>query len=113
MSTPIAAPSTVSTLLKSFGDILLNDAYKAFNPVIGPALADIAANPAVWTNPVTATVKGMAVVAQLAAAVPTLESTAVTGAAQLVGSLWAEIGAQFAAQAATAQAAVGTAVSQV
>lgn len=101
MSTP-SVSTTVSTLLKSFAQILLNDAYKAFNPVVAPALADIAANPAVWDNPMTGAVKGMAVVAQLAAAVPTLESSAVTGASQLVGSIWTEIGAQFAAQAATA-----------
>src|SRR5579863_8727381 len=83
---------TASQVLSQIGSLLAEEAFQAFNPVIGATLADIAANPSEWTNPATAAVKGAAAVANLTAALPTLEGSAVTGAAQLVATLWNAVG---------------------
>jgi hypothetical protein len=81
MATP--APSIFSQL----ASIAENDLFTAVVPVIGSALADIQANPAQWTNPATAIMKGNAFLADLVATLPNLEAISVTQAAQLVSAV--------------------------
>lgn len=99
---------SASDVLKQLGALFAEEAFQAFNPVIGNTLADIAANPAQWTNPATAVIKGAAAVANLAAAVPNLEAEAVTGAAQLVATLWQAVGSKATADVAALLAAPAT-----
>jgi hypothetical protein len=91
----------MADIFEQFGALLGNEAFAAVNAVVSATLTDIQTNPQAWLNPLSGPVKGAAVVAQLAAAVPTLESSGVTSAAQLVAVLWQKLGAQLAAAAPT------------
>lgn len=102
MSTPSTSPSD---FLSQLGDLLGNEVFQTFSPTVGSILQDIQANPAEWTNPATAVIKGTAAVAALTADLPTLQNTAVNGAAQLVGFLWTAVGQHIASQAAASVAA--------
>lgn len=113
MSTP-AAPSA-SDVLTQLGALLGNEVFSTFTPTITSILSDIQANPAEWTNPASAAIKGAAAVATLTAGLPTLENSAVTGAASLVQFLWLGIGQKIAsvgnAAVAAAPAAPATPVA--
>jgi hypothetical protein len=76
--------NSASTIFSQIAELAGNDVFTAVVPVINSALADIEANPAEWTNPVTAIAKGNAFLANLVATLPTIENNAVTGAGQLV-----------------------------
>jgi hypothetical protein len=76
--------------------LFTDDVYKAINPVIASTLADIEANPGLWTNPLTAPIKGAAAVAALLGVVPNIEMSAVHDAAALVAAMWTHVGADLA-----------------
>jgi D-aminopeptidase len=76
--------SSTDTALSQLGELLLNNVVVAAMPVISSALADIAANPAVWTNPASGFLKGTAVLAELQATLPQIENTSTTTLANVV-----------------------------
>lgn len=93
--------TSASTVLSQIAALAGEDIFTNVVPVITSALADIEANPATWTNPATAIIKGNAFLANVLATLPTIESTAVTGAAQLVGAIITGVNAKLVAAAAT------------
>lgn len=90
------------TIFAQVAELLGNDVYQSINPVIASTLADIESNPGAWTNPLTAPLKGAAVVASLMGAVPNLEASAVHDVVTLVGALWTHIGVDLAKVPTTA-----------
>lgn len=94
--------TSASTIFSQLAALAGNDVFTNVVPVIGAALADIEANPSEWTNPVTAIIKGNAFLANLTATLPTIESSAVTGAAQLVGAIVTGLQSKLTASAAAA-----------
>lgn len=100
-----------SDILQQFGALIGNQAFMAVNAVVVSTLNDIQTEPQAWLNPLTGPIKGAAAVAALTAALPTLEGTSVTSAAQLVETLWTELGTKLAA-AAPAPAAQVAAVTK-
>jgi hypothetical protein len=97
--------TSASDVLSQLGELLGNEVFQTFTPTIDSILSDIQANPAEWTNPATAIIKGTAAVTALTANLPTLENTAVNGAASLVQFLWTALGQKIAAAANAAVAA--------
>jgi hypothetical protein len=91
----------MSDIFEQFGALLGNEAFAAVNAVVSATLTDIQSEPQAWLNPLSGPIKGAAVVAQLTAALPTLESSSVTSAAQLVAVLWQKLGADLAKAAPT------------
>jgi hypothetical protein len=93
--------SSTPNLFQQFAAAIGDQAFMAVNQVVTATLTDIQTNPQSWLNPLSAPVKGAAVVAQLAAAVPNLEDNGVASAAQLVEALWTQLGQKLAAAAPT------------
>jgi hypothetical protein len=79
--------STVDTALAQLGQLLLNNAVVQVMPIVSATLTDIENNPAVWTNPASAFLKGVGVLGQLQATLPSIESTSVTTLASVVQAL--------------------------
>jgi hypothetical protein len=102
--------TSTSDIFQQFIAVLGNEAFTSVNGVITSTLNDIQSEPQAWLNPLTAPIKGAAAVAALTAALPTLEGTSVTSAAQLVETLWTELGAKLA-QATPTPAAVAATVT--
>lgn len=94
------------SVLSDLATVIGSDAFNAVAPVITATLADIHANPAVWTNPVTAPVKLIAVQAQLVAALPTAQNSAVVDVTAFLTAFWTKLGADLAAKAAAAKASL-------
>jgi len=92
------------SVLGDIATVVASDGFSEIAPVITAALADIHANPAVWTNPVTAPLKLVKLQADLAAALPNAQNVSVADAAAAVSGLWAKLLADLAAKAAAAQA---------
>lgn len=90
-----------TNILEQFAALIGDQAFMAVNTVVVNTLNDIQTEPQAWLNPLTGPVKGAAAVAALAGALPTLESTSVTSAAQLVETLWSQLGAKLASVAPT------------
>jgi hypothetical protein len=93
--------ASASTIFSQLAALAGEDVFTNVIPVINSALADIEANPATWTNPATAIIKGNAFLANMVATLPTIEASAVTGAAQLVGAIITGLNAKLAATAAS------------
>lgn len=100
--------TSASTIFSQLAALAGEDVFQNVVPVINSALADIEANPATWTNPATAIIKGNAFLANLLATLPTIENTAVTGAAQLVGAVITGLNAKLAATPVTVAGAAAT-----
>jgi hypothetical protein len=79
--------TSTDTALAQLGELLLNNAVVAALPVVNSTLADIAANPAVWTNPASGFLKGTAALAALQATLPQIESTSTTTLANVVQAI--------------------------
>lgn len=111
---PLQTEQTMTTLTASqvFSQLAAlagQDVFQNVLPVVTSALADIEANPQTWVNPASAILKGNAFLVNIMATLPTMESTAVTGAAQLVGAIVTSLNAKLVAAAGTTTAtAVGT-----
>lgn len=97
--------------LSDVATVIGSDAFNVVAPIITSTLADIHANPAVWTNPVSAPVKLVAVQAQLVAALPSAQNTTVMDISALLIAVWTKLGADLAAKAAAAQASLATATA--
>ena len=95
--------------LSDIATVIGSDAFNVVAPIITGTLVDIHANPAVWTNPVSAPVKLMSVQAQLIAALPTMQNIGVMDVSALLIALWTKVGADLAAKAAAAQASLNPA----
>jgi hypothetical protein len=99
---------TASQVFSQLAALAEQDVFTNALPVISSALSDIQANPASWTNPATAILKGNAFLANLTATLPTIENSAVMGAAQLVGAIVTSLNAKLvAAQGSVTAASVG------
>ena len=84
------------------------DVFTNAVPVINSTLANIQANPAQWTNPLSAGLLANKFLVDLTATLPTLENSAVSGAAQLVGAILTAVNAKLTAAAgAVTPASVG------
>src|SRR5271167_612054 len=106
--TTLTASQVFTQLAQLAGQDVLQNAL----PVITSTLADIEANPQTWVNPASAILKGNAFLTSLLATLPTIEGTAVTGAAQLVGALITSLNAKLvAASGTTTPAAVGSEIA--
>ena len=93
--------SSASQIFSQLAALAGEDVFTNVVPVINSALADIEANPQTWVNPATAIIKGNAFFANVLATLPTIEGSAVTGAAQLVGAIVTGLNAKLAAAAAS------------
>lgn len=96
---------TASEVFSQLAALAGQDVFTNVVPLISATLADIEANPASWVNPATAIIKGNQFLANLTATLPTIETSAVTGAAQLVGAIITGLNAKLAAAATSVTAA--------
>ena len=107
--TTLSASQVFSQLATLAGEDVFTNAV----PVISATLSSIEANPAQWTNPLSAALLANSFLAQLTATLPAMEQSAVTGAAQLVGAVLTAVNAKLTAAAATVTpVSVGTEVGQ-
>lgn len=104
---------TTSQVFSQLAILVGEDVFTNAVPVINATLANIAANPAQWTNPLSAALLANSFLAQLTATLPVMEQSAVTGAARLVGAVLTAVNAKLTAAAATVTpVSVGTEVGQ-
>jgi len=93
---------TASQVFSQLAALAGQDIFQNVLPVVTSALADIEANPQAWVNPASAILKGNAFLVNVMATLPTMESQAVTGAAQLVGAIVTALNSKLVAAAGTA-----------
>jgi CO dehydrogenase/acetyl-CoA synthase delta subunit len=102
---------TASEVFSQLAALAEQDIFVNALPVINTTLANIQANPAQWTNPLSASLLANKFLVDLTATLPSLENTAVSGAATLVGALLTAINAKLIASSGSVTAAgVGTAI---
>jgi len=92
---------TASQVFTQLAELAGQDVFQNVLPIVTSTLADIEANPQTWVNPASAILKGNAFLVNIMATLPTMESTAVTGAAQLVGAIITAVNAKLVAAAGT------------
>jgi hypothetical protein len=92
---------TASEVFAQLAALAEQDVFVNVIPVINSTLANIQANPAQWTNPLSASLLANQFLVNLTATLPTLESSAVSGAASVVQSILTTVNAKLVAAAGT------------
>ena len=111
MSTPAPAVSA-SQVFQEIVALLANDVFTNALPIITQALTTVSANPQEVLNPLNSGLFVGKFIADLAATLPTIESSAITGAAQIANALLSGVSAKVStAAAATSPAAVGAQIA--
>lgn len=98
----------MSSVLGDLAIVVASDGFTALAPVITAALADIHANPASWTNPISAPLKVIKLQADLAGALPAAQDVSVADAAAFISGFWSKVLSDLATKAAAAKAGLLT-----
>jgi hypothetical protein len=92
---------SASQVFSQLAALAEQDVFTNAVPVINSTLANIQANPAQWTNPLSAGLLANQFLVNLTATLPNLQNSAVTGAAQLVGAILTAVNTKLVAAAGT------------
>jgi hypothetical protein len=106
------ATTTPAEIFQEIVALLANDVFTNALPVITTALTTLTSNPQEVLNPLNAGLFVGKFIADLNATLPTIEASAVEGAAQLANTLLATVSAKVsAAAAATSASTVGAQIA--
>jgi hypothetical protein len=94
------ASLTASQVFSQLAQLAEQNIFTNAVPVINSTLLNIEANPAQWTNPLSAALLGNQFLVNLLATLPSLENSAVTSAATLVQSVLTTVNTKIEAAAA-------------
>jgi hypothetical protein len=92
---------TAEQVFSQLAQLAQQDIFQNAVPVISSTLANIQANPAEWTNPLSAGLLANQFLVNLTATLPNLQNSAVAGAAQLVGAILTAVNTKLVAAAGT------------
>jgi hypothetical protein len=99
---------TASQVFAQLASLAEQDVFTNVLPVLNSTLSNIQANPAQWTNPLSAALLANQFLASLTATLPSIEQSAVSGAASLVQAILTSASAKLTATPPMTPAALGT-----